>query len=298
MIAFDEPIAFDAALKKLGDKTPLPTDMSSAELRDAWSPDLRRRSLFSARTTKAQILQAYQDQLGALLRGETNVATVRAQMQDAYAWLGYDPATGFEGDEDLGIPPAEAGSKLDLSSDARIDLVVKTNMQQVQNYAFREAGQTPGSRWSWPCYELVRISPRMVPRGMRLNKGALEHVVGEDWPSRWEMAGGQFYGLGRMIARKDDGIWERLGDSAIFGDALDASVPPFAFNSGFGWREVSRDECIALGVIDRDDKVDAAVLKMNEGLSVNAAKFDADFLKALRADLTTAIEKGRLKLKS
>jgi hypothetical protein len=297
MIDFDEPISFDAALKKLGDKTPLPTGMSSAELRDAWSPDLRRRSLFSARTTKAQILQTYKDKLAALVRGETNIATVRAQLQDAYDWLGYDPATGFEGDEDLGIPPAEAGSKLDLSSDARIDLVVKTNLQQVQNFAFREAGQTPGSRWSWPCYELVRIAPRLVPRGMRWSKGALEHVEGEDWPSRWALAGGQFYGLGRMIARKDSGIWARLGNSSIFPDALDTSVPPFAFNSGYGWREVSRAECIDLGVIEPDDQVDAQTLKMNKGLSANASKFSTEFLKALRADLTTAINKGRLELK-
>lgn len=295
MIAFDSPMPFEEALAELKKKGALPTGMSSEQLRKAWPADLRRRSLFSARTTKAELLEAYRAQLKELLDGKTNIATARAKIQDSLDALGYHPETGFGDDE--GIPSAEPGSLRDLSSNKRVDLVLRTNLQQVANFAMREAGQTPGSLWSWPCYELVRVQWRAIPRGKRRLKGGLADIEGVDWPSRWAAVGGEFYGGGRMIARKDDEIWGELGSSENFDDALDTEVPPFAFNSGMGWREVSREDAITLGVIDPDDEQDAEVVRMNDGLSANADNFSADFLKALRAGLDTAIQKGRLELK-
>jgi len=69
----------------------------------------------------------------------------------------YTPETGFRGDEDLDIPPAARGTLRDLSSRARIDLVLITNMRQCANYGFWKQGQTDFARWAFPCYELVRI---------------------------------------------------------------------------------------------------------------------------------------------
>jgi hypothetical protein len=44
-------------------------------------------------------------------------------------------------------------------------------------------------------------------------------------------------------------VWGELGASGNFDDALDVDYPPFAFNSGMRWREVSRGECNALGIV-------------------------------------------------
>ena len=261
-----KPIPFAEALDRLAQKRVLPTGLSSAELRGEWPKALRQRALFSARTTKAAILQEYQDKVGELLRGETNIATARMEMQQMFDALGYTPEFGFAGDEAHDIPPAERGSLRDLSSNRRVDLVLMTNMRQCANYGFWEQGQSDFALFAFPCYELVRIYPRVIPRGMRMGKGGWEHVVGEDWPSRWETVGGVFVGHGRMIARKDDPIWHRLGDSSVVPDALDTFVPPYAFGSGYGWREIDRAESIRLGVIEEETDVQPKEHSLNENL--------------------------------
>ena len=279
-----EPIPFSEALDRLAQKRVLPTGLSSAELRREWPEALRRRSLFSARTTKAAILQEYQDKLAELLDGKTNIATARMELQQLIDALGYTPEHGFAGDEERDIPPAERGSLRDLGSRTRVDLVLTTNMRQCANYGFWKQGQSDFALFAYPCYELVRIYPREIPRGLRLTKGALEHVAGEDWPSRWESVGGKFYGLGRMIARKDAEIWGRLGDSSIFRDALDTWLPPFAFNSGYGWREIDRAEAIKLGVIDEDTEVEGQRHDINEHL-VAPKSLTPEMLEAAIGDL-------------
>lgn len=296
MPLLDEPLPFSEALDRLAQKRVLPTGLSSAELRREWPEALRRRSLFSARTTKAAILQEYQDKLAELLDGKTNIATARMELQQLIDALGYTPEHGFAGDEAHDIPPAERGSLRDLSSRTRVDLVLTTNMRQMANYGFWKQGQSDFALFAYPCYELVRIYPRNIPRGLRLNKGALEHVDGEDWPSRWETVGGSFYGLGRMIARKDDEIWGRLGDSSIFHDALDTWLPPFAFNSGYGWREVDRAEAIKLGVIGEDTEVEGQRHDINEGVQASVDSFDPEFLRAVKRELELDIIEGRAHL--
>ena len=105
MISFVEPIDFEAALQELAAKHLLPTDMSSAEIRQL-AKALRERSLFSARTTKVDILQTYREQIAEILNGDTNLATGRARVQDMLDALRYDPKLGFPDDEDLDIPRA------------------------------------------------------------------------------------------------------------------------------------------------------------------------------------------------
>jgi hypothetical protein len=292
---FTEPLPFQAALDKLASKGLLPTSLSSAEIRESMDSDLRSRSIFSARTTKASYLQDVKDQVGGMLDGKTNIATVRAKLQDALDRLGYNPREGFGEEDDT--EPAEPGSLRDLSSDRRIALVVDTNARQVANWQYREQGQTDQALYSFPCWELVRIYPRRIERGTRLGKGGVvEEDPGNDWPSRWEKAGGDFVGDGRMIARKDDDVWNQLGDSDVFDDALDQPYPPFAFNSGMGVREVPREECIELGVIEDGEEIEGSSRSMNEGIEASA-DFDPEFLKALKQGLSLAISDGKAKLK-
>lgn len=248
----------------------LPSHLSSREQREAMTAALRRRSLFSARTTNAGILQDIGDGLDRLLSGETNEAAVRAWVQDRYDELGYTPEQGFPGDEGKLIPPAERGSLRDLSSDRRVKLMLETNLRQAANHAYREQGMDELARWQFPCWELVRIYTRKEERS--------------NWEERWVRAGGQLF-VGRMIARKDDAVWEQLGSSDLFDDGLDNPYPPFAFNSGMGVREVAREECVALGVIEADEQPEFQDAELNEELRVNAEQFTPELLEALRADL-------------
>jgi phage I-like protein len=94
---------------------------------------------------------------------------------------------------------------------------------------------------AFPAWELVRVEPSEVPRGSSGKPNDLS------WPDRWRMAGGRLFS-GRMIANKLDEIWSKLGDSDEFDDAVDSDVPPFAYNSGYGWMEVDAETCKELGV--------------------------------------------------
>src|SRR5690606_24950516 len=101
---------------------------------------------------------------------------------------------------------------------------------------------------AFPAWELVRTQSRRVPRGEMGTIG---------WGRRWVESGGPApvidYATGRTrrIARKGDAIWAALGDSSRWDDALDVDHPPFAFNSGMGWREIARREWDAL--VERGD---------------------------------------------
>jgi hypothetical protein len=300
---FDEPVPFLEAMGRLEEKQLLPTSMSSAEIRELLAADVRDRALFSARTTKAAILEDYRTSLGALVNGTHTNAEVRAWMQESYDALGYSPEHGFAGDEDLQIPPAEKGDLRDLSSNSRIDLVLRTNVSQMANYGYREQGQSEFSLYAYPAYELVRIYPRRVPRGLKEVKGAIVEDPGQDWPSRWYEVGGQFYGSmidgigGRMIARKDSPIWAKLGSTEIFRDALGTDLPPFAWNSGYGWKSVRRDECIKLGVIKESDEVQrTAGRPVNAGLQADVSQMPAPVVKAITEGLDAEIEDGKVKL--
>ena len=55
-----------------------------------------------------------------------------------------------------------------------------------------------------------------------------------------------------MVALKGDPLWGELGSYDNFADALGVDHPPFAFNSGMGWREISREEARAMGITGPD----------------------------------------------
>ena len=265
---------FQAALDFLREKVVMPTAASSDALRSV-PAQIRQRAIYSARTTNASYVQGIKDMTEQLLRGEFNEATARAHLQDMLDSLGYDPIDHFGSDADADIPPAEPGSIRDLSSDRRIKLILDTQERQAANYGYMLQGQTDLARMQFPCWELVRIYPR-----------ATERSGPNSWPHRWNSIGGQFYS-GRMIAPKDDPIWESLGSSANFPDALDTSFPPFAYNSGMGWRAVPRDECIAMGVIESDYIPEMQGPDFLSDLRAEADRFDPEFLHALRDELST-----------
>jgi hypothetical protein len=92
---------------------------------------------------------------------------------------------------------------------------------------------TAAEMFTFPAWELIRRFDRNEPR---------------DWIERWQSVGGEIREDGRMIALKVDLIWDELGSSGNFDDALDVNHAPFAFNSGMRQRAVPREECLRLGM--------------------------------------------------
>ncbi len=236
MITLSAPINFTEAMQSRDVRSLLPTTLSSAELRDALPAEFMERAVFSARVSNAQFLQEIDDVVRKYVAGEMDLATAKAQLAEFLRRTGYIAKLG------------EAGTIKDLSSDARIDLIVRTNAGMAQGYGQFIQGQTPGALDLFPCSELFRLRARKKERA---------------WNQRWEAVGGVVHD-GRMIARKDDDIWMRLGNS--FDDSLGNPYPPFAFNSGMWVKPVHRKVAMQYGIIGEWDQVTPQTRGFNQDL--------------------------------
>jgi hypothetical protein len=174
------------------------------------------------------------------------------------------------------VPAGVGGEGVgDLTSDKRLDLILKTNVDSARGFAQFLKAQAYLDKV--PAMEVVRYQDRPEPR---------------DWEARWMQAaqgsgdgraGACLQQYGRMVAAKNSPIWQFLGSS--WDDSLGNPYPPFAFNSGMDWLEVERDDAVALGVVDADQEIAAQELPdLNAELQSGYEFRDAKLREALTAD--------------
>ena len=278
-MTFDAPLPWAELQAKISGLTVVPTGAGSAEI-STWPKQIRAVSLFSARTNSAHYLGAMRQILEDYTQGKINLATAQLRAQEWLEQLGYSPKTGFAGEAPT--PPANTWLQ-NLASDQRIKLVVETLGRHALATGMAEHHNSPNLRHTYPCWEFLRLYFRKHPRG----EG--ESAVDLGWPERWVRCGGELADGERMIARKDDEIWEKLGDSDTWSDAMDTDVPPFAFNSGFGWIARNRATCVELGVIDEDDDVEARAHYLTERMFDQPGAVTLADVKAKKNDLIAAL---------
>ena len=175
-----------------------------------------------------------------------DLPSARLEMKNFFQQIRYRPK------------PGEEGTIKDLSSDARINLKLRTDVEMAQGYGHYVVGQK--TLGTIPCQEFLRVARRKKPR--------------LDWPARWRAAGGEFFG-GRMIARKDSPVWKKLSRFGL-------PYAPFDFNSGMGLRDVRRTEAEALGVIEPGETVTPEPRKLTEDLQASAKQFSSALQSTLR----------------
>lgn len=251
---------FTAALTSHQSKTVLPTLLNSAEIKQQLDAATRRQSFFSAQTMFGNYLDQVKADVESIINPQTtqradrvtpenpqgNVtegmdsATARLRAKELLQRIGYSPAIG------------EQGTIKDLSSDARINLVIQTNRDVAQGAGWFIQGNDPAALDAFPAQELIRVIDPRDPKNKR------------NWRARWEIAAAKagdtdalrvLAGTGRMVARKDSPIWNEIGSSQNFDDGLDNPFPPFAFNSGMDVQDISYTEAVALGLLKRGDTV-------------------------------------------
>jgi hypothetical protein len=278
----------------------LPTGLGSAGLRDLGS-DILRQSLFSARMTNATAVQGVREAVNAILSGADNIAERRYKLKVIGQALGYDPAKGFPGD--TGIPPAEAGDIRDLFSTDRLNLILQTQQEMCQGAAKNIWGNEPDALEQYPAWELVRVAAVEVPRGQVRRGKTLVSVPSDAWNTaegRWPAACAEagddeaqaiFDATGRMVARKGSAVWQALGDGAGgYEDTLGNDYEPFAYQSGMGRVEISRQEFADLG--GDPDGVQPGETDFGSGeVKLSKDRFDPDILQTLKK----ALESGDLK---
>jgi hypothetical protein len=264
---------FREAVKDLAGKKILPTSLDSAGISQL-DASVRRTSFTSAKTTIEGLLDRYKAQIQKMVEpvqvarpdrvtltnpeGLTtegiNQPTARLEIKKLLQSMDYQPEDG------------QAGTIQDLSSDARINLVLKTNRELAQGAGHFIQGNDPDVIDAFPCWELVRFEERKMER---------------DWKTRWKIAAQVANDVqaarvaeetDRMIARKDSEIWQALGDGAGgYQDTLGNPYPPFAFNSGMWIQDVSRREAQELGLITPGETPTPKVLDLGEIFNLGEA---------------------------
>ncbi|MBX3736739.1 MAG: hypothetical protein KF715_08625 [Candidatus Didemnitutus sp.] len=241
------PMPFKEALDANEVRALLPTTGRTRDLQQL-SGAVKRRALFSATVTSAELLQKLQDSTQNLLTGTTDQATMRLGIKQLLEQMGYQP------------DPEKIGGLQDLSSTKRINLQLETLTDTARGYGWDLQGQDPDVLDEFPAQELIRD---FAPKGAE-----------RDWAARWAKCGGEFFN-GRMIALKNDPIWSKLGDPELFDDGLGNPYPPFAYNSGMGVRDIARDEAEQLGLIDPNQEVFPRDLSFNQELEATPDVRDA-----------------------
>lgn len=228
---FTEPKPFREALESRAVRTLLPSELRTEEL-GLLEPAIRERAVFSAGVTNGSFLARVDSAIDELLGGRTDRATQRMELKRLLGSLGDDTVDDSE--------------LTDLRSDARLNLILDTQLQQAQGYGHWKQGQDPAILDQWPAQELIRVQDAEEPR---------------DWAARWTEAGGAFFGT-RMIALKNDPIWTRI---SRFG----TPYPPFDFNSGMEVVDVDRDTAIEAGLLGPDDVIEPEDREFNLDLEAS-----------------------------
>ena len=290
-------------------RTDMPTSLGTADLRQLGA-NILRQSIFSARMSNATAVQAVREAVRRIListdgKSSDNVAEARLKLKAVGQMLGYDPATGFPGEN---AEPAEAGSLRDLFSTERLNLVFKTQEAMTQGAAKNIWGNEPAALEEYPAWELIRVAAVEVPRGEKRTKAGVVDVPEDAWDStngRWQAAIDEsgdtdaqkiFDATGRMVARKDSPIWQALGAGAGgYNDALGNDYEPFAFSSGMGRVEISAKEFDELGGDDSGIAPQATEFGADE-VRVSKSRFDPDILKTFIKGMESGDIKYRVKV--
>ncbi|MFA5265610.1 MAG: hypothetical protein WC378_17460 [Opitutaceae bacterium] len=244
------------ALDYLGQKSVLPTTGRTWNL-DKLPAEIRERAAFSAGVTQAEFIARAYAGARQLAAGTSDRATMRLQLKQMLGGMDYQPAKGKE------------GGLQDLSSDARLNLILDTNSAQARGYAWDQAGQDQDLLDAYPAEEFLRVEDRDHPR--------------TTWQALWNKKraevgseGATDSGSGRMVALKNHPIWRAINR---FGNDYE----PFDFGSGMGKEDVDREDAVALGIIKPSQRIEPQERSFNDRLQASPEIMSGSLRSALEA---------------
>lgn len=212
--------AFDAALAAHRRRALLPTALRS-RLMEKLPVQVKDLSFWSAGVTKLRWVQEAHSLVDQMLQGAVSRPEARLKLRRLGVQLGarYDAS-----------PDDPTGALTRITSDARINLVLDTNVELARGAGYHAQRQDEDTLDAYPAQELIRVRDSLVKR---------------DWPAIWQRHGGKLSKGKRMIALVNDPIWVAI---SRFGHPY----APFDYNSGMDTIAISRSEAIAEGVMPED----------------------------------------------
>jgi len=248
-----------SAIEEFAQKTEVPSWARTADWKDVPAA-IRRRSFFSAALEDARALSIERKAVADLLQGASKDGKLYRRDTAITELKAMMQRRGL----DTGAPDALTNP----ASSNRIALVLDTNLAQAREYARFKRTSSGIALLTFPAQELVRERPSKEAR---------------PWASIWKGKGGELTG-GRMIALKTDPIWIAI---SRFG----TPYPPFDFNSGMGVKNISRRECISLGIIAQDWQPDRdPVEDFNAQVEADVSKVHPDLLGSLASLFGDAVK--------
>jgi len=171
-----------------------------------------------ASTVNPLLIQGFLKAFHNIVIGKSNLAKERKKLHDLM--------------DSIGVKPDDHIYFNDF-----IDPVLNTSVDLA--YGYRQWKESMAGIEGFPAQELVRFEPRKVPR---------------EWHKIWDDAAATLpdttatsaQATGRMVAMKNDPIWTAISDFAL-------PFPPFKRDSGMWTEDVSYEEAVKLGVMDKDD---------------------------------------------
>jgi len=261
-----QPIA--EAVEKISSRTPVGSTLKSAEWEQV-PREIRERAIFSSRVENARVLDRIKSGLENILSGTRNEFGGIEDRSKFITELGKLA-------EREGLSPSDPGLKgtiQDITSEARADLILRTQTEMAYGYARHKRGSSGPLLRAAPAQELVRISERKEKRAW---VDVWRSHGGRTFPGQPSIGGELQPGMGgiRLIALKGDPIWSSI---SRFGNPW----PPFDFGSGVGVANVTRTEAIQLGLIQLNQITTEVPAGMNDALEVDVGEMDP----AVRAEL-------------
>ena len=146
-----DPKTFDAATRHFEQKSVMPTGLTSREISNQVPADIRNQAFFSAQVSSAHILENLQTECRAVLAGERSYQESRTRIK------------GFLAAEGYGIPAPhskEDRAIANLTSDARIQLVIRQNVRMSQAVGERQVSEHPDVAERYPNYRYIANTSR------------------------------------------------------------------------------------------------------------------------------------------
>lgn len=274
MIDFTTAMPLPEAVESISRRTPLGTELSSAEW-DLVPAEIRLRSLWAARLEDERLAASMQSKIAQFIKlertklaeGGEGVFMDRGlfieKMREEFKKAGYRP------------DPKKKGTLQDFTSAGRLGLIWQMNLDQAQGYAQWKTAMHPDLLEAAPAWEFVRLEQRMERR---------------TWPAKWVALGGTFYPgpseypEGRMIALKTDPIWKALNRFGV-------PWKPFDWGSGMGTKNVRWREAMKLGVIkDGDPPQTPDLLPFNAGAEASLKGISPARRRAIEDDFAGDVE--------